>query len=409
MKTLYLECDSGASGDMLCAALADLFTDKRELERDIASIGLPRTQVTFNDTVTSGIRALRCRVVCDGREEEPSFDGNGRDSDTHPDSRRSSHGMSLCDIENIISSLNINDKVKTDAVNVYKLIADAESRVHGIDVGEIHFHELGMLDAVADVVVCSYLFDRLGAEWISVSDINVGSGTVESAHGVIPVPAPATAYILGATPYYKCDVKAELCTPTGAALLKYFGNEFTEFPHMNTVAVGVGAGSRELFRPNVLRAFLSEENVYDAVCELQCNIDDMTGEELSYACEKILACGAPDVFLTPVYMKKGRGAYMLTVLCALQDKEKFERLIFQNTSTIGIREHRCARSLMDRREETVSAPFGEVDVKISSGYGAVKFKAEYESVKKIADEHNISFTDAENLIYGYLQNNHQNK
>ncbi len=393
MKTLYIECNMGAAGDMLCAALYDLIDDKKSLEREIASIGLPLTSVTFENRNNGGISGTYCRVVCSGEIETEE---NSRHSDSHHKSR------DISSVISIINSLNLNDKVKADAVSIYNIIADAESRVHGKTVSEIHFHELGMLDAIADVVVCSYLINKISPDEILVSSVNVGNSTVKCAHGILPVPAPATAEILKGIPFYKSEFNTELCTPTGAALLKYFADEFTAFPRINAEKTGIGLGCKELTSPNILRVFLSNQEKTDSITELSCNIDDMTGEELSFACDSIFDAGALDAFTTPVFMKKNRPAYMLTVICKISDKEKIAECIFKNTKTLGIREYNCSRLILSRTVKKVNTPLGEISVKYSYGYDTENIKIEYESIKNIALENNLSFSQAEKLLYNYL-------
>ncbi|MDD6728577.1 MAG: nickel pincer cofactor biosynthesis protein LarC [Eubacteriales bacterium] len=390
MKTLYFECNTGAAGDMLCASLADLFDDKSVLEKEIAQIGLPKTEIFFENKNESTICGLRCKVLCCGAEE-------GKNSNFV------THANNVNDVGTIVSALNLKEKVKNDILNIYSIIAKAESKVHGVEVSKVHFHELGMMDAIADITVFCFLLDKLGVDRIITSPINVGRGTVKCAHGILPVPAPATAEILKGVPYYKSKIDTELCTPTGAAVLKYFTDEFTETPTFNVSKIGIGVGSKNLSAPNILRVFLSEENGgSDKICELSCNIDDMTGEEISFACEKFFSAGALDVFTTSIYMKKNRPAVKLTVLCSVSDKDEIVKAIFQNTKTLGVRENICSRYILNRREKIVNTPYGEISVKYSDGFGTENFKIEYESIKKVANENNISFSKAESLLEKYL-------
>lgn len=393
MKTLYLECNMGAAGDMLCAAFADLFDDKKALEEEVSAIGLPSISVTFEKRNKGGITGTYCNVLCNGEAET----GDSNHSLNHS-------ARDISSVISIIDNLNISDKAKADAVNIYNIIADAESRVHGVKISEVHFHELGMLDAVADVVICSYLINKIGADKIVCSPINVGNGNIKCAHGLLPVPAPATAEILMGIPFYKGDINTELCTPTGAAILKYFVDEFSSTPQIKAEKIGTGVGYKELSCPNILRAFLSNQEDSNSVSELVCNIDDMTGEELSYACNSLFDAGALDVFTSPVFMKKNRPAYLLTVICKNSEKEKIAECIFKNTKTIGIREHLCSRFILSRNVKSVNTPFGEIDVKYSSGFNNKNIKIEYESIKKVAKENDLSYLEAEKLLYKYLLN-----
>lgn len=393
MKTLYIECNMGAAGDMLCAAFADLFDDKKALEKEIASIGLPSISVTLESRKSSSIMGTYCNVLCNGEAEA----GESINSEIHG-------SRDISSVISIINELNVSDNIKSDAVNIYNIIAEAESKVHGVRVSEVHFHELGMLDAVADVVLFCYLIDKIKADRIIASPINVGNGNVKCAHGLLPVPAPATAEILKGIPFYKSEYKTELCTPTGAAILKYFADEYTDIPLITAEKIGIGVGSKELSSPNIIRAFLSNQEEADTVTELNCNIDDMTGEEISFACDCLFEAGALDVFTTPVFMKKNRPAFLLTVICNNTDKEKLSKCILKNTKTLGIRINSCSRLILSRNVKTVNTPLGEIEVKYSSGYDTENVKIEYESIKNIARSNNLSFLDAEKLLYKYLFN-----
>lgn len=391
MKTLYIECNMGAAGDMLCAAFADLFDDKKALEKEIASIGLPSISVTLESRKSSSIMGTYCNVLCNGEAEA----GESINSEIHS-------SRDISSVISIINELNVSDNIKSDAVNIYNIIAEAESKVHGVRVSEVHFHELGMLDAVADVVLSCYLIDKIKADRIIASPINVGNGNVKCAHGLLPVPAPATAEILKGIPFYKSEYKTELCTPTGAAILKYFADEYTDIPLITAEKIGIGVGSKELSSPNIIRAFLSNQEETDTVTELNCNIDDMTGEEISFACDCLFEAGALDVFTTPVFMKKNRPAFLLTVICNNTDKEKLSKCILKNTKTLGIRINSCSRLILSRNVKTVNTPLGEIEVKYSSGYDTENVKIEYESIKNIARSNNLSFLDAEKLLYKYI-------
>lgn len=391
MKTLYIECNMGAAGDMLCAAFADLFDDKKALEKEIASIGLPSISVTLESRKSSSIMGTYCNVLCNGEAEA----GESINSEIHS-------SRDISSVISIINELNVSDNIKSDAVNIYNIIAEAESKVHGVRVSEVHFHELGMLDAVADVVLFCYLIDKIKADRIIASPINVGNGNVKCAHGLLPVPAPATAEILKGIPFYKSEYKTELCTPTGAAILKYFADEYTDIPLITAEKIGIGVGSKELSSPNIIRVFLSNQEETDTVTELNCNIDDMTGEEISFACDCLFEAGALDVFTTPVFMKKNRPAFLLTVICNNTDKEKLSKCILKNTKTLGIRINSCSRLILSRNIKTVNTPLGEIEVKYSSGYDTENVKIEYESIKNIARSNNLSFLDAEKLLYKYI-------
>jgi len=315
------------------------------------------------------------------------------------------------DVLRIIHGLNISEQVKKDVENVYGIIAEAESHVHGVPVSNIHFHEVGTMDAIADVVAVCFLFEKIGADKIMASPVHVGSGQVKCAHGIMPVPAPATAYILNSVPMYGGEIKGELCTPTGAALLKYFVDEFGNMPPMTSDSVGYGMGFKDFERANCVRVILgktfdnaekSDENSFakedEKILELNCNVDDMTGEELGYAQEKLMESGARDVFMIPIFMKKNRPAYLLRVICAMEDREKMVKAIFTYTSTIGIRETICNRYILDRSIEEVDTRFGKVRKKVASGYGVDRYKYEYEDIASIARKNNMSIREVKNLL-----------
>ena len=304
------------------------------------------------------------------------------------------------DVEHIVRDhLDVPEKVKNDILAVYGLIAEAESHAHGKPVDEIHFHEVGTMDAIADVTAVCLLMNEIAPDKVAVSPVHVGSGTVKCAHGILPVPAPATAFILKDVPIYGGSVSGELCTPTGAALLKYFVNEFGDMPVMKTSAVGYGMGKKDFERANCVRAFLGDsENAGDTVVELSCNVDDMTAEAISFACERFFEGGARDVYTVPIGMKKSRPGTLIRVMCLPEERGKMLELIFRHTTTIGVRESVTKRYVLDRRFEKIGSSLGSVTRKVSSGYGVVREKYEYDDLAKLAKEHGISLAEAAAII-----------
>lgn len=391
MKIIYLDCGMGAAGDMLSSALFELIDNKKDFLETINSAGIPNVTVTAEKSVKCGVSGTHLSVKINGEEEHTDF------SNIHLH-----HHNSLEDTEHIINHLSLSEKIKSDVISVYKMIADAESRVHNTTVNKIHFHEVGALDAIADIAMFCTLVDLLGADKIVASPVNTGSGKVACAHGILPVPAPATAEILKGIPIYSNGVDGELCTPTGAALLKYFVNDFNDMPCMSVNKFGYGMGTKDFEAANCVRAFfaVSDNEISDtnSVVELSCNIDDMTAEELSFAAETLLDSGALDVFISPVVMKKGRLGSFLTVICKSEDKEKFIRLIFKHTSTIGIRESAHKRYVMNREIGIAETQFGAVRIKSSSGYGTEKSKFEYDDLARICRENNISIDKLKSLL-----------
>jgi uncharacterized protein (TIGR00299 family) protein len=424
-KTIYIECGMGAGGDMLTAALLELRGNAKEFLDRLNNVGIPGVAVTAEPSVKCGICGTRVKVLIDGREE--GVDGNGchhgddhsrdhghnhqhdsdhchnhgynhhdhRPDDNHSHTRKHSH-HSYNDIEDLIGNLKLSDSVKKNALEVYKIIADAESRVHGVAVDKIHFHEVGDMDAVADIVGVCMLIEDLAPDMILASPINAGNGSVRCAHGILPVPAPATALILQNVPFYADELTTgELCTPTGAALLKFFADGFRNMPVIRVDKVGYGMGKKDFERANCVRAFLGvvDDEANEEVTELVCNLDDMTPEAVAFAQQILLDNGALDISVSQIIMKKGRAGFRFTCLCKIDDRDKMLSLIFKHTSTIGIREYVCRRYTLQREQTEVQTRFGPVRVKTSRGFGVEKVKYEYDDVARIAQENDLPIGD----------------
>ena len=397
MKTLYLDCGMGAAGDMLTAALLELLPDRDEFLAELNGLGIPGVTVISEPSAKCGIQGTHITVKVNGEEESEEMHGHDHDhghEHPHDEEHHHHHHSGMQDIEHIIEELPVSGKVKADILAVYSLIADAESHAHGVPVTEIHFHEVGTMDAVADVTAVCMLMERLSPETVVVSPVHVGSGHVQCAHGILPVPAPATAYILRDVPIYGGGIKSELCTPTGAALLKHFATKFGDMPVMRTTAIGYGMGKKDFTAANCVRALVGEtEDTGDMVTELCCNLDDMTAEAIGFAEEQLFAADALEVYTVPAQMKKSRPGVLLHVLCHDKDRDKIVRLIFKHTTTLGIRENLSRRYTLSRTVETVQTDLGEVRIKTSSGYGVTREKYEYEDVARIAREQEMSFAD----------------
>ena len=426
MKVLYIECAMGAAGDMLTAALSEIAGRERAYEA-LSRLNIPGVEYLFEDCSKCGIKGTHVRVMIDGAEECIE-DGHESDNEHelelehhhhhhHEDDHQHEHTHhheqdhhhehhhdhehehrhehhSLSDITAIIDSLDAPENVRSAAKKVYEIIASAESVVHGAPVDQIHFHEVGSMDAVADVAAVCLLLDMIKADKIIVSPINAGGGTVRCAHGILPVPAPATALILKGIPYYEGRIKSELCTPTGAALLKYFADEFGPKPEMTTDKIGYGFGKKDFEQANCVRVFLGETaNDTDTVVQLSCNIDDMTGEEIGFAFERLFEAGARDVFITPALMKKSRPGSVLNVIASPEDKDDLVISIFKHTTTIGIRECVMHRYVLERSEEIKRTSYGDMRIKKTVGYGISREKTEYEDLKKAAVESDESIMD----------------
>ncbi len=473
MKTLYIECAMGAAGDMLTAALLELMPDKEAALAKLNAMGIPGVVFEAEPSAKCGITGTHMRVLIHGEEEgavpcghthehhhdhahehhhehehdhvhehhhehehhahahaheHVQEDAHCHDSDAHDHAHHHEHDAhhhahhGMVEIRRLIAELAVSETVKEKVLAVYQSIAEAESRVHGAEVDQIHFHEVGSMDAVADVTAVCLLMELLAPEQVIVSPIHVGSGTVLCAHGRLPVPAPATALILEGMPIYGGSVQGELCTPTGAALLKTFVDSFGPMPPMTVAKTGYGMGTKDFEQANCLRAMLGEsftmngtaskmQTGQDAegentgsrgaagkdtetenpaaregrITEISCNLDDMTGEDIAFAAEHILQAGALDVFTESIYMKKGRPAVKLTVLARPEDEERLAGEIFRHTSTIGVRIHTDRRYELARRSEQRKTPLGTIEVKISEGFGVRKEKIEFASLKQIAE------------------------
>lgn len=389
MTTLYLECTMGAAGDMLLSALCELLPDPDKFIEDLNSLDIPSVRYSKNSSVKCGITGTHIDVSIGGIREDEHMHGH-----THHHSHTGMH-----EIEHIIEKLSLPRNVKDDALSVYRLIAAAESRAHGCEVSQIHFHEVGTMDAVADIVgVCAAMND-LNPGKVIVSPINVGFGTVRCAHGTLPVPAPATAHILSGVPIYSGSIEGELCTPTGAALIRHFADKFAAMPVMSVSKIGYGMGTKDFAAANCLRAMLGKtQDTADTVCELICNIDDMTAEEIGYATAVLLDAGALDVFTAPIGMKKNRPGTMLTCLCSEESREKFLRLIFKHTSTIGVREHISKRYVLSREIVEKETKYGKIKIKKSTGYGTKREKPEYNDLARLAAENDTNITEIKKEI-----------
>ena len=411
MRTLYLDCGMGAAGDMLAAALLELLPDPDAFIKELNALCIPGVRFCKEPSVKCGITGTHLAVTVNGEEEgcghshphshshthghHHSLDGHGQEA-THSHSHPHS---SLQDIAHIVRShLPLPEKVQNDILSVYQLIAEAESHAHGVAVSEIHFHEVGTMDAVADITAVCMLMDRLSPDEVVVSPVHVGSGQVKCAHGILPVPAPATAYILKDVPIYGGSIRGELCTPTGAALLKHFAARFGDVPVMRVQAVGYGMGKKDFEAANCVRAMLGETaRREDEICEFSCNVDDMTGEAVGFAMKRLFEAGAVDVYTIPITMKKGRPGLLIHVMCREADKASVIRAMFAYTTTIGIRENTFRRHVLDRRIETLETPYGSIRCKISKGYGVERTKYEYDDLAQLAESRHISLSAAASL------------
>ena len=447
MKLLYLDCGMGAAGDMLGAALAELLPDdtRDAFASELNAAGIPGVHVSLDPSVKCGITGTHLTVTVNGTEEKEGghshFHDHSHDHqhdhshdhshshDHHQDhSHEHSHShRSLHDIHHIIDDLKLPEAVRTDILAVYRLIAEAESKAHDKPVSEIHFHEVGTMDAIADIASVCLLLHKLAPDQIIASPIHVGSGQVKCAHGILPVPAPATAYILKDIPIYSASIQGELCTPTGAALLKHFVTRFDQMPLMTPASTGYGMGTKDFPAANCVRAILGEsfaENQPETICELSCNVDDMTGEDIAFAIETFLQNGALDAFTVPCTMKKGRPGVLVTVLCKDPDQKQMTKLILQHTTTLGVRSAIKKRWALSRTESetlipddvlaNVTAPDMPAESKAqelkttgndctirsktSTGFGITRNKYEHDDLEKIARTYGLTLAQVRALL-----------
>ena len=416
MRTLYIECRMGAAGDMLMSALYELMDgeQKKEFLERMNGLGLPGVKITSRKSSTCGISGTHMEVTVYGEEEHehehghehghgephPGHHGYGHE-EMHGDHPGHHHADPL-HISELIGGLDLPEEVRANAGQVYDAIADAEAKAHGCPVEQVHFHEVGALDAVADVTGVCYAMYLLKPERIVVSPVHVGSGTVRCAHGIMPVPAPATANLLSGVPMYGGSIQGELCTPTGAALLVHFADSFGDMPVMSGTDVGIGIGTKEFDQANCVRIFLGEEisgtNVKKSgngeIAELVCNIDDMTPEALAFAAARLIELGALDVYTVAGTMKKGRPGWELTVLCETDRIDETAKNIMRETTTNGVRVRLCEKYFLTPGIETIQTERGKVRIKTAEGFGIRHEKPEYEDTAACARKEQISYREA---------------
>ena len=415
MRTLYLECSMGAAGDMLMSALYELLDDKAAFIKKMNSLGLENVKLNALKTKTCGIAGTHINVFIDGEEEHSHDHHDNKEEHDHIHSDEHDHihhghvhlqehehhhheehsHCSLRDVREIIKELPLPNTVINNAAEVYEKLASAEAKVHGAQVNMVHFHEVGALDAIADIVGVCYAMHIINPDKIIASPVRTGFGQVNCAHGVIPVPAPATAQLLMGIPCYAGDIRGEMCTPTGAALLRHFAQKFGEQPIMEIKAIGYGVGKKDFGSANCVRAFLgnTEEKLGDEVYEIACNIDDMTAEALAYAMERIMESGALDASVVPATMKKGRAGHILLVIAKVGTEQDIAMTIIRETSTNGVRMKLCRRMILATEISTVETKYGPIRVKTADGYGVHRVKPEYDDLSSIARETSLPLSD----------------
>jgi uncharacterized protein (TIGR00299 family) protein len=402
MRIAYLDCFSGISGDMLLGALVEAGVSPELLAKTVSDFNLG-ARLEISKVVRSGISATKVDVYVNGEKELPreEFEASRDHSKhEHPHSHGKhthAHSRGLTEIKEIIGKSAISEPAKARATAIFQALGEAEAKIHDCDIEKVHFHEVGAVDAIVDIVCAAVGLEALRVEQIVCSPLNVGGGTVKCAHGTLPVPAPATAELLKGAPVYSSGIQKELVTPTGAAILKTIASRFAEFPAMKLERVGYGAGSRDFpDHPNVLRLSVGEaagsatHATEETVCILEANLDDLNPQVVGYASDRLFAEGALDVFSVPVQMKKGRPGTILTAICAPAEAEKLTSIILAETTTLGVRRRTESRSVLARNWKAVETPWGEVRIKVASMNGTTTHYApEYEDCRRIAAQHGV--------------------
>jgi uncharacterized protein (TIGR00299 family) protein len=371
MKIAYFDCFSGVSGDMILGALIDAGLDPGDLRKALAGIPLSGYEISAEKAVKNGITGTRFNVTVSGKQRE----------------------RNLSDILKIIHESSLKEPAKKSAGDIFRNIARVEANIHSKKIEEIHFHELGAVDSIIDIAGACAALDMMGIDIVHCSRINVGEGFVKSEHGLLPVPAPATASLLLGVPIYSSGAQAELATPTGAAIIAHFSKQYGPMPDMKARSVGYGAGMKDLAAPNLLRVFIGEGGIQagrETIVALETNIDDMNPEFYQHVSERLLESGAMDVYTTPVIMKKTRPGVQLTVLAREETQEALTGIIFEETTTAGIRINRMERVALDREMRTIRTRFGEIGVKLLySGGRVVTASPEYEDCRRLAKSEGV--------------------
>jgi uncharacterized protein (TIGR00299 family) protein len=384
MKLLYLDCFAGISGDMVLGALLDLGVSEDVLRAELAKLKLPGYTISTRRVVKQNISATKFDCI-----EKTLAPLRGAAT---PHSHRG-----YTEIAGMITGSGLSENVKRRALSVFKRIGEAEAKIHGVPLTQIHFHEVGAVDSIVDIVGACIALEMLGMDEVQALPPRLGSGFVETAHGKFPVPAPATLELLKGVPVQSSNEPVELVTPTGAALLAEFCARFGPMPAMNIEKIGYGAGTRDLEKmPNVLRAVLGERagGEADVVSVIETNIDDMNPQWFGDVMEKLLAAGALDVFFTPIQMKKSRPGTLLTVLCERNDADKIGELLLTHTTSFGVRIHEAQRRKLSREIVKVVTKFGEIEVKLGRLAGKVVSRSpEYESCRQAAAKAGVAVKD----------------
>ena len=398
MRIAYLDCFSGISGDMFLGALVDGGVSPKLLEETIAALEIG-ARLEISRVQRSGISATKVDVYAHGEKDLPRevfWEQEQGNKHQHSDTHVHQHGRGLTEIRRIIAKAAVSEKAKATAIRIFEALGAVEAKIHNASVDDVHFHEVGAVDAMVDIVCAAVGVEALGVdEWVC-SALNVGGGTVKCAHGTLPVPAPATVELLRDAPVFSSGPQVELVTPTGAAIVKTLVSRYASFPAMKIDKAGYGAGSRDFpEHPNVLRLTIGEAaevaaSPAETITVLEANLDDLSPQVLAYAIEQLLAAGALDVFSIPAQMKKGRPGTLLTVLSKPGDADRLTKIVFSETTTLGVRRRDEQRQVLSRRWEKVETNWGPVRIKIGSMNGTVSnYAPEYEDCRALAETHRV--------------------
>jgi hypothetical protein len=413
-KSLYLECNAGISGDMFVAAMLDLGADQNILRQTLDSIPIDGYEIKIGRVLKSGLDACDFSVLLDQEHENHDHDMqylHGQEQShtqehihvqehhhVHDQNHHHHHEhRGISEIKHIISHTEMTDQAKELASRIFDILADAESKAHGLPKDQVHFHEVGAVDSIVDIIAAAVCFDQLGIKDVIIPELSEGKGMIRCQHGMIPVPVPATVNIVSAhgIRLHPLNIEGEFVTPTGAAIAAAIktSENLPEVYEINRI--GIGAGKREYERPSILRAMILEnqEQNHDVIYKLETNIDDCSGEMLGYVMERLLKAGARDVNYMPVYMKKNRPAYQLNVICAEEDMQLMEQIIFKETTTIGIRRMKMERTILPRMIENFQSSYGNVQIKKCKIKDVTRIYPEYESVKQLAESCGASYHD----------------
>ena len=396
MNTLYFDCSSGISGNMVLGALLEIIGDENYLLEELKKLNVNGYKIEISKKVKNGITGTYVDVVVDGKDEyghvhhleehEHEHEHHHHDHEHHHEHRN------LKDVNEIIDNSSLKEDVKDLAKRIFLRVAKAESKVHNKSLEEVHFHEVGAIDSIVDIVGTAILINKINPDKIISSIVNDGYGFIECAHGTMSVPVPATTEIFAASnvKFRQIDVDTELVTPTGAAIISELAEEFTYLPAMVTEKIGWGAGFKDLKIPNILKVYYGKmEKANEDFVVMETNIDDCSGEILGYTQELLFKNGALDVFYTPIFMKKNRPAYRLTVACKREDIYKLQNIIFKETTTIGIRYRFEYRTELGREMVQLDTKYGKVKAKKVTNNGETYIYPEYESIKELAEKNNI--------------------